>query len=190
LNHLESNSQLPHRFRIVFYMSHSYSTPPPSASRHLHFVMCTEHHRIYGYVLSKPLTLQTFQNTFSDSPWLTLITNLNLVLANTASPSPHTCQTTCMTACVLVCCRVPCFRTPRRYYRIEHPQAWPRSPETCTHTISGPTADNHQSFSTDAEFHASSGPLSSSPDPYTVAPPSAEWNLPSDSSSTFNTTPW
>ena len=30
--------------------------------------MCTEHYRIYGYVLSKPLTLQTFRKTLSQIP--------------------------------------------------------------------------------------------------------------------------
>jgi hypothetical protein len=50
------------------------------------------------------------------------------------------------------------YRTPRRYSCIEHPQSWPRSPGSRTHTISGPTADNHQSYPTDAEFHASFRP--------------------------------
>ena len=49
-------------------MSHSNNTPPPSTSCHLHFAMCTEHHRIYGHVLSKPLTLQTVQKHFLRFP--------------------------------------------------------------------------------------------------------------------------
>ena len=64
----------------------------------------------------------------------------------------------------------------------------------------------HQSYPTDAEFHASLRTTelqpglrasrlpaeigSDSPSTYAVAPPSAEWNLLSDSSSTFNMTPW
>lgn len=103
LSHLESNSQLSHPFRIVFYMSHSYNTPPPSAYRHLHFAMCTEHHRIYGHVLSKPLTIRTFQKHFLRFPMadscpslqtvlIDPVTNLNLVPANTASAPLHTCQ--------------------------------------------------------------------------------------------------
>jgi hypothetical protein len=60
------------------------------------------------------------------------VTNLNLVLANTASKPLHKYQTNCLIACALACCCVP----------------------------------------------------------YTLAHPSAEWNLPSDSSSTFNMTPW
>jgi hypothetical protein len=50
------------------------------------------------------------------------------------------------------------YRTPRCNHRVEHPQSWPRSPGSRTHTISSPTADNHQSYPTDAEFHASLEP--------------------------------
>jgi hypothetical protein len=87
----------------------SYSTPPPSAS-----------HRIYGHVHCKPLAFQTFQTTFIDSPWPTLVyhltsipidlvTKLNLVLASTASELLHTCQTNCLITCSLVCCYVSCL---------------------------------------------------------------------------------
>jgi hypothetical protein len=59
-------------------------------------------------------------NTSADSLWPTpihhltsiqihLVTNFNLVLANTASAPLHTCQTNCMTAYALVCCCIPCL---------------------------------------------------------------------------------
>jgi hypothetical protein len=100
-------------------MSHNYNTPPLSASHHLHFAMCTDHRRIYGHVFSKSLTFQTLQNTFSDSTWSTPvhhvksilidpITNLNLVLANTATAPLHA-QTTCPTSSALVRCCVSCL---------------------------------------------------------------------------------
>jgi hypothetical protein len=119
LSHLDSNSQLCHPFRVVFYMPLSYNTSPPSVSRHMHFAMRIEHHRIYKIALSKPLAFQTFQNHFlrfpmaNSCPHLTsnpidLVTNLNLVLANTASTPMHICQTNCLTACALVCRCVPC----------------------------------------------------------------------------------
>jgi hypothetical protein len=95
-------------------------------------------------VFSKPLTFQTLQNTFSDSPWSTPvhhaksilidpITNLNLVLANTATAHLHTRQTTCPTSSALVRCCVPCLLhasplSPRRasailakIYRVANP---------------------------------------------------------------------
>jgi hypothetical protein len=126
-------------------MSHNYNIPPLSASHHLHFAMCTDHRRIYGHVFSKPLTFQTLQTTFSDSPWSTPvhhvksilidpITNLNLVLANTATTPLHTRQTTCPTSSALVCCCVPCLPyasslSPRRssailskIYRVANPR--------------------------------------------------------------------
>jgi hypothetical protein len=83
------------------------------------------------------------------------VTNFNLVHTNTVAAPLHTCQTNCLTAYALVS---RAYRTPRRYSCIEHPQSWPRSPGSRTHTISGPTADNHQSYPTDAEFHASFRP--------------------------------
>ena len=46
-----------------------------------------------------------------------------------------------------------------------------RSTGSLTHTTSGPTADNHQSYPTDAEFHASLQTLSSSPDHVPLAFP-------------------
>jgi hypothetical protein len=46
----------------------SYNTPPPSAFRYLHIVVCTEPHRICDHVLSKPLAFQTFQNHFLRFP--------------------------------------------------------------------------------------------------------------------------
>jgi hypothetical protein len=146
-------------------MSHSYNTPPLSASHHLHFAMCTDHRKIYGHVFSKPLTFQTLQNTFSNSSWSTLvhhvksiliepITNLNLVLANTASaPCTHVKPTVQLLMPWSVAVS-RAYRTPRRYSRAEHPQSWPRSPRSRTHTISSPIADNHQSYLTDVEFHA------------------------------------
>lgn len=101
-------------------MSHSYSTPPPSVSSHPHFAMCTEHHRIYGHVLSTLPTFQTLQHflrfPMADSclsPDASIsidpVTNLNPILANTASAPLHTHLTTCLTACALVCRRVPCL---------------------------------------------------------------------------------
>ena len=101
-------------------MSHSYITPPPSAFRHLHFAMCTEHYRIYGHVLSKLQTSQTFQHFLrfpmadsclspDASMSIDSVTNLNPILANTASAPLHTYLTTCLTACALVCHCVPCL---------------------------------------------------------------------------------
>jgi hypothetical protein len=46
----------------------SYNTSPPSASRHMHFAMRMEHHRIYEIALSKTLAFQIFQNHFLRFP--------------------------------------------------------------------------------------------------------------------------
>jgi hypothetical protein len=130
------------------------------------------------------------------------ITNFNLVLANTASAPLHTSQTNCPPLMHWSVDVSRAYRTPRNYSRTEHPQSWPRSSGLQTHTISRPIVDNP---SIDAEFHASLNPVYQfepmcfSPSrwlsfdslhAYVVAPPSAEWDLPADSSSIFNMTPW
>jgi hypothetical protein len=115
------------------------------------------------------LTFQTLQNTFSDSPWSTpvhhvksilidSITNLNLVLANTATAPLHTRQTTCPTSSALVRCCVPCLPhasplSPRRASAILAKISWVAYPHHLR--------PHYRSISrtpTDAEFHASLRP--------------------------------
>ena len=163
-------------------MSHSYSTPPPSASRHLHFAMCTEHHRIYGHVLSKLPTFQTLQHflrfPMADSclsPDASIsidpVTNLNPILANTASAPLHTYLTTCLTACALVCRRVPCLPhasplSPRRASAILAKIYWVANPHHLR-----PHCRPISQYPTDAEFHASLEPLCTSPNHVLLAFP-------------------
>ena len=125
-------------------MSHSYSTPPSSASRHLHFAMCTEDHRIYGHVLSKPLTLQTFQKHFLRFPMTDSCPSLDVnpdrpyhqlepgtrqhCFSTPAHSSDHR-----LTTCALVCHCVPCLPhasplSPRRASAILAKISWVAHP--------------------------------------------------------------
>ena len=124
-------------------MSHSYSTPPPSASSHLHFAMCTEHRRIYDHVLSTLPIFQTLQHFLrfpmadsclsldghSDRPSHQLESDTRQHCFSTL----HTHLTTCLTACALVCRCVPCLPhasplLPRRAFAILAKISWVANP--------------------------------------------------------------
>jgi hypothetical protein len=74
-------------------------------------------------------------NTLPDSLWLTLVhhlmsipidlvTDFNLVLANTASAPMHTGQTNCPTAYALVCHCVSCLLLACNWWHQKFPCAW------------------------------------------------------------------